>query len=32
LHERVIGIDDLARATGLATLSSLRGWRPATLC
>jgi para-aminobenzoate synthetase/4-amino-4-deoxychorismate lyase len=32
LHERVVTIDDLGRAEGVATISSLRGWRDARLC
>jgi para-aminobenzoate synthetase/4-amino-4-deoxychorismate lyase len=31
LHERVLHVDDLAAAEELAVLSSLRGWRAATL-
>ena len=31
LVERVIAVEDLSHAEGLATLSSLRGWRPATV-
>lgn len=31
LQERVIGLDDLERAQGIALVSSLRGWRTAVL-
>jgi para-aminobenzoate synthetase/4-amino-4-deoxychorismate lyase len=31
LTERAVSVDDLARAEGIALLSSLRGWRPAHL-
>ncbi len=31
LHERVIPVDELFRAEGLASFSSLRGWLPATV-
>ena len=31
LHERLLTVADLARAEGLAVISSLRGWRPATV-
>jgi para-aminobenzoate synthetase/4-amino-4-deoxychorismate lyase len=31
LLERPLTVPDLARADGLALVSSLRGWRPATV-
>jgi para-aminobenzoate synthetase/4-amino-4-deoxychorismate lyase len=31
LEERPVTVDELKRATGIALVSSARGWRPATL-